>query len=137
VKALPGATASVSLTVAHADTAPAAGSGDVPVLATPRLLALCEQAAVAAVAPSLEKGATTVGCRVELEHLAPSFPGAVVQATAVLTRVEGSRLTFAVTARQGGRVVARGTIERVVVDRARFLAHADPRATGDSTPGPG
>ena len=125
MKILPGVTASVSLTVADGDTAPAARSGDVPVLATPRLLALCEEATVAAAAPGLEGGETTVGSRVELQHFAPSPPGAVVEAIAVLTQVEGSRLMFSVTARQGGTVVGRGTITRVVVDRARFLAGAD------------
>jgi fluoroacetyl-CoA thioesterase len=125
MRALPGATASVLLTVADADTAPAFGSGDVPVLATPRLLALCEEATVAAIAPFLEPDETTVGRRVEFAHLAPSAAGAVVEAAAVLITVEGARLTFAVTARQAGRVVGRGTIERVVVDRGRFLASTD------------
>jgi len=125
MKALPGVSASVALTVSPADTAPALASGDVPVLATPRLLALCEEATVAAVVPFLEEGETTVGSRVELEHLAPSAPGARVEATAVLEAVTGSRLTFAVTAREGNRMVGRGTIERVVVDRRRFLAQAE------------
>ena len=74
MKALPGASTSVALTVSDADTAPALASGDMPVLATPRLLALCEEATVAAVAPFLEQEETTVGSRVELEHLAPSTP---------------------------------------------------------------
>ena len=124
MKILPGVTASVSLTVADGDTAPAARSGDVPVLATPRLLALCEEATVAAVAPFLEEGETTVGTRVELEHLAPSPPGAVVEATAVLMEVEDTRLVFTVIARQGATVAGRGIITRVVVDRARFRAGA-------------
>lgn len=113
------------LTVTAADTAPVAASGDVPVLATPRLLALCEEATVAAVAPFLDEGETTVGSRVDLEHLAPSAPGALVEATAVLEKVEGPQLTFAVVARQGDRIVGRGTIYRVAVDRRRFLARAE------------
>ncbi len=135
MKALPGASASVALTVSDADTAPALASGDVPVLATPRLLALCEEATVAAVAPFLEQEETTVGSRVELEHLAPSTPGARVEATAVLQAVAGRRLTFAVTARQGDRIVGRGTVERVVVDRLRFLAQAG--GAGDGEPAEG
>lgn len=137
MRALPGAAASVSLTVAEGDTAPAARSGDVPVLATPRLLALCEEATVAAVASLLEEGETTVGSRVELEHLAPSPPGAVVDATAVLTGLDGPRLTFSVVARQAGRLVARGKIERVVVDRARFLAGTDRSPGSGPAGGPG
>jgi len=121
----PGLTASVTSTVAAADTAPAWCSGDVPVLATPRLVALCEEATVAAVAPGLESGETTVGTRIELDHLAPSRPGARVAATAVLETVAGRRLGFAVTAREGDRLLARGRIERVVVDRAEFLRRAE------------
>ncbi len=124
MKALPGVSAAAALTVTPADTAPALASGDVLVLATPRLLALCEEATVAAVAPFLEEGETTVGSRVELEHLAPSPPAARVEATAVLELVDGPRLTFAVIVRQGDRIVGRGTIHRVVVDRRRFLAQA-------------
>jgi fluoroacetyl-CoA thioesterase len=135
MKALPGTSASAALTVLPADTAPALASGDVPVLATPRLLALCEEATVAAVAPFLEKGETTVGSRVELEHLSPSLPGARVEATAVLELVAGRRLTFALTAREGDRTVGRGTIHRVVVDRRRFLARAGgPDARGQPAP---
>ena len=120
----PGIAASVTSTVAAADTAPAWRSGDVPVLATPRLVALCEEATVAAVRPGLEPGETTVGTRIELDHLAPSRPGARVEATAVLETVAGRRLGFAVTAREGDRLLARGRIERVVVDREEFLRRA-------------
>jgi predicted thioesterase len=74
----PGLHATFRYTVAAADTAAAVGSGEVPVLATPRVLALAEQATVAAVAGEIEAGATTVGTRVELEHLAPSVVGAEV-----------------------------------------------------------
>ncbi|MFH1330057.1 MAG: thioesterase [Actinomycetota bacterium] len=121
---LPGLSATVPLTVAAADTAPVLRSGDVPVLATPRLVALCEEATVATVAPFLAPGQTTVGTRVELDHLAPSLPGARVEATAVLETVAGRRLGFAVAAREGDRLLARGRIERVMVDRAEFLRRA-------------
>ena len=124
MKARPGASASASLTVTPADTALALRSGDVVVLATPRLLALCEEATVLAVAPLLEEDETTVGSRVELEHLAPSAPGDRVQATAVLEKVEGRRLILTVVARRGETIVGRGTICRVVVDRRRFPAEA-------------
>ncbi|MBN2114061.1 MAG: thioesterase [Acidimicrobiia bacterium] len=116
----PGLTATVSLVIGSADLAPALGSGDVPVLATPRLLALCEAATVAAVAPHLAPGETTVGARVELDHLAPSPRGSIVAAAAVLEEVDGRRLTFGVTAHQDGREVARGRVIRVMVDRTRF-----------------
>lgn len=117
---LPGASAEATLIVTDADTAAALRSGDVPVLATPRLVALCEEATVAAAAPGLEPGETTVGTRVELDHLAPSPVGATVVATAALESVAGRALTFRVAAVQDGREVARGIVCRVVVDRRRF-----------------
>jgi predicted thioesterase len=115
----------VELTVGGADTAPALGSGDLPVLATPRALALVEQATVAAVAPALDRAATTVGARVALDHLAATLAGAVVVARARLVAVEGRRLHFEVTVEEAGTVVARGQLERVVVDRERFLARVN------------
>jgi fluoroacetyl-CoA thioesterase len=119
----PGLRAGFSSTVTEADTAVAAGSGDVPVLATPRVLALAERATVEAVAGALDEGATTVGARVELEHLKATPVGATVTVEAVLERVDGRRLEFAVRVRDGdgGRLVARGWVIRVVVDRAAFL----------------
>jgi predicted thioesterase len=117
----PGLAATVELTVTSADTAVALRSGDVPVLATPRVLALIEEATVTAVAAALEPGATTVGTRVELEHLAASGVGAMVVARATLAAVDGGRLAFEVRLDQGTEVVARGRVDRVVVDRERFL----------------
>jgi fluoroacetyl-CoA thioesterase len=114
----------VRYTVTEADTPVALGSGEVPVLATPRVLALAEQATVAAVAGALEAGATTVGIRVELDHLAPSLVGADLEVEAVLERVAGRRLWFAVRLRQGDRLVASGHVIRVVVDAAAFLQDA-------------
>src|SRR5690606_7635394 len=101
-----GLTAQVELTVTDADTAQAMGSGDVPVLGTPRALALAEAATVAATAVKLPAGSTTVGTRVELEHTAPSPVGAKVTATATLAKVDGRRLLFEVRLSSGGRTVA-------------------------------
>lgn len=120
----PGLNATVTLTVAEADLAVAMRSGDVPVLATPRVVALVEEATVAAVAAALAPDRTTVGTRVELEHLAPSPVGTTVAAQARLEAVEGRKLTFAVSVADGPTEVARGRVERVVVDRERFLARA-------------
>jgi predicted thioesterase len=116
----PGASARAELVVTERDTAASVGSGDVAVLATPRLLALCEEATVAAAAPGLAPGETTVGARVELDHLAPTPVGETVVADAVLESVDGPSLTFRVRAVQGDREVGRGTVRRVVVDRQRF-----------------
>jgi fluoroacetyl-CoA thioesterase len=118
----PGLVADVTHLVGVDDTATAMGSGDVPVLATPRLLALAEAATVAAVAGTLPAGATSVGTRVELEHLAASPVGTRVSVRAELVGVDERLLRFEIVAeRPDGRIVAHGWISRVVVDRLGFL----------------
>ncbi len=116
----PDLSATVSAQVTVNDTAVALGSGDVAVLGTPRAVALAEAATVAAVAGTLEPGRTTVGTRVELDHLVPSPVGATVVAEATLVERSGRRLTFAVRLTQDGDVVASGRIIRAIVDRTRF-----------------
>jgi predicted thioesterase len=118
-----GAHARLDLAVTEADTATALGSGDVPVLATPRLLAWLEAATVAAVAEALDDGQTSVGTRVELEHRAATIVGATVSVTAELVALDGRLLRFSVAAEDSdGRLLATGELTRVVVDRERFLA---------------
>ena len=117
----PGLRAEITLVVTAADTAVAARSGDVPVLATPRLLALCEEATVAAVEGHLEAGKTTVGMRVQLDHLAPTAVGGTVRADAVLEEMEGPRLTFKVSAHDNRGLIGVGRVTRVIVSRERFL----------------
>jgi fluoroacetyl-CoA thioesterase len=117
-----GLSARVELTVTDADTAQAVGSGDVPVLATPRLLALAEAATVAATATRMGPGMTTVGTRVELEHRVATPIGRTVVAIAQLAKVDGRRLLFEVVVTEGGQTVAEGRVERVMLDRQRFLA---------------
>lgn len=124
---VPGLRAQLVIAVEMEDTAKKVGSGDVPVLATPRLLALAEAATVRAVERHLEAGRTSVGTRVELEHLAASPLGSRVQVGVELTEIDGRRLVFAFEAHDDHSVVGKGTIERVVVDRARFLAASERR----------
>lgn len=122
-----GLTARSGLVVTSANTAIALGSGDLPVVATPRLIALCEQATCLAVEGAIADGSTTVGTRVEFEHTAASPVGAEVVACAELLAVEGRRLRFAVRVTAGEHEVGRGTVERVIVVRDRFLGRlADP-----------
>jgi fluoroacetyl-CoA thioesterase len=120
----PGLVGSSDLTVCDTDTALHLGSGDVPVLATPRVVLLAERATVQAVDGNLEPGQTTVGYRVQLDHLAPVPVGDDVLAEAVLESVEGRRLTFRVSVKHKDGLVAAGRITRVVVERARFLGKA-------------
>jgi len=119
-----GLTARVELTVTDADTAQTLGSGDVPVLGTPRVLALAEAATVLATTSRLPTGMTTVGTSVSLTHTRPTPIGGTVVAVARLSTVEDSRLRFDVSVRSGETEVASGTIERVVVDRHRFVTTA-------------
>jgi predicted thioesterase len=132
-----GLSARVELTVTDADTAQAVGSGDVPVLGTPRLLALAEAATVAATATRMAAGMTTVGVRVELEHRAATPVGRTVVALAQLAKVDGRRLLFEVSVTEGAKVVAEGRIERALVDRSRFVARAfdDPPTVPPQPPG--
>ena len=117
----PGLTASVTLVVDDADTALALKSGDVPVLGTPRVIALAEEATVAAIRNELPEGRTTVGYQVQLAHLTPTAVGSTVVAEATLEQVEGRRLTFRVSVTDARGLVAAGRITRVIVERARFL----------------
>ena len=120
----PGLSAEVSLTVTDADTAIAIGSGSVPVLATPRVIALCEQTSVKAVEDDLEPGTTTV-MRVQLDHLAPTPVGQTVSCEATLESCQGRRVTFTVSVNDARGLVAAGKITRVVVDTERFLEKAN------------
>jgi fluoroacetyl-CoA thioesterase len=110
--------------VTDADTAIAVGSGDVPVLATPRLIALAEQATVEAVANALDPGTTTVGYQVQLSHTSPTLVGHEVTADAILENIEGRRLTFRIAARDSRGLVGAGRVMRVVVVRDRFMEKA-------------
>src|SRR5215475_13569124 len=145
-----GLRATVRHVVTEADTAIQAGSGDVPVLATPRLLALAEAACVAALESHLDDGMTSVGIRGALEHRRASPVGTEIEVEAELTELAGRRLVFGFVARHvrprtgggpGGSgpasgsadgdpdgntdlVAGGGTVERIVVDRAAFLTRA-------------
>lgn len=117
----PGRRSTVTLEVTDSDTALAMRSGDVPVLATPRVLALAEQAAVDALGDCLPEGKTSVGSWVELEHLVPTHVGETVRAEAVLLGVHGRRLEFSITVTVDGAEVAHLRHHRVVAGRHRFL----------------
>jgi predicted thioesterase len=120
----PGSTAALALQVTPADTAVALHSGDVAVLGTPRILALCEEVCCLAVGSTLEPGTTTVGMRVQLDHVAPVKVGSTVRAEATLEKIEGRRLVFTVSVSDKAGLVAAGKITRVVVKRDEFLEKA-------------
>lgn len=128
----PGHPATLQFEVTDADTAAALGSGDLDVLATPRLLAWCEAATCSAIADSLDEGQTSVGTRVSLEHLAASAVGERVEVQAGVAYVDGRLVRFSVAASNtsDGKVVGTGEVTRVVVDRERFLS----RLSGPQAP---
>ena len=110
------------LTVTEDVTAIRVGSGDMPVLATPMLLALMENAAMSAVKEELPESCTTVGGHISSSHLKPSKIGDVVRAEAEVTKVEGKKIEFKVTAYSGETLLGEGTHLRFIVEREKFMS---------------
>lgn len=109
------------LIVTEAVTAIEVGSGDMPVLATPMMMALMENAAMLAVSEHLPEGCTTVGGHIESTHLRPSRIGDVITAVAEVTKVDGKKIFFKVAAYCGENLLGEGTHLRFIVDRKRFM----------------
>jgi len=116
-----GLRAEVTTTVGEEDTAAALGSGTVAVLATPRVLTLCEEATVKAVADQLGAGETTVAMQVQLDHVQPTSVGSTVRAEACVDAIKGRRIVFTVSAHDERGLIAAGRVTRVLVDEARFM----------------
>ena len=117
-----GLTHTSTTTVNKDNTAIALGSGDMPVFATPAMMALMENAAMLAVAAELPDGSSTVGGHIESSHLKPSPVGAEVSATATLEKVDGRKLYFKVSASQGDTLIGEGTHLRFIVEKEKFLS---------------
>ena len=118
---MPGLSAEVELVVTDDDTAIALKSGSVAVLATPRVVALCEEATMLALRNQLGPKETSVGMKVQLDHLAPTGIGHTVAAEATVEKVNGRRITFTVSVNDERGLVAVGRVTRVVVDVERFM----------------
>ena len=110
------------LTVTEAVTAIEMGSGDLPVLATPAMMALMENAAMLAVAPHLPEGSTTVGGHISVSHIKPTPVGETVTATATVIKVDGKKIEFDVKAHCGDILLGEGTHLRFIVDREKFMS---------------
>ena len=117
-----GLSATSTTVVAPENTAAVMGSGDLPVFATPAMVALMENAAMKAVAEQLPDGQTTVGAAMHVAHSKPSGLGAEITATAVLSEVDGRKLFFRVEARDADGVIGEGEHIRYIVDKVRFLS---------------
>ncbi len=116
-----GLSARIEMQVTEADTAEALRTGTVPVLATPRLIALCEEASCKAIEDELPDKCTSVAKRVQFDHLVPVGVGVTVWAEATLDRIEGRRLIFTLSVSENAGLVAAGKLIRVIVDRTAFL----------------
>jgi len=117
-----GLTHTSQLTVTEAVTATSMGSGDLPVLATPAMMALMENAAMLAVAPHLPEGSTTVGGHISASHIKPTPVGETVTATATVTKVDGKKIEFDVKAHWGDVLLGEGSHLRFIVDREKFMS---------------
>lgn len=117
----------IEFTVTEELTAEKVGSGTLPVLATPVMIARMEQAAWTAVAEGLEEGSGTVGTLMNVAHVSPSPLGMAVRCTAELTEVDGKKLVFHVAAYDTAGLIGEGTHERVIIQSERFLSKAEKK----------
>ncbi len=124
----PGLVGEIEIVVQPQDTADALGNKGVPVLATPRLLGLIEDAGIRAVQAHLPPGAGTVGTRIDIKHLAATPVGMRVRARATLREVDGRRYVYDVEAHDEVEKVAEGTHERFQINQARFLERVAEKA---------
>lgn len=118
----PGLTGTAETVVRETNTALAMGSGILHVFATPSMIALMEQAACNAVAACLDEESTSVGTFVNITHDAATGMGKKVIATATLTAVKGRKLVFEITAADEDKQIGKGTHERFIVNKEKFMA---------------
>lgn len=118
----PGLTGTAETVVRETNTALAMGSGSLHVFATPGMIALMEQAACNAVAACLDEESTSVGTLVNVTHDAATGMGKAVTATATLVEVQGRKLVFEVTAADEDKQIGKGTHERFIINKEKFMA---------------
>jgi predicted thioesterase len=125
-----GAKGRAELVVGTNDTAPRVGSGCIGVLATPVMVSLMEEAALAAVERLLDPGKQSLGIHLDVSHVAATPVGMRVRATAELVAIDGRRLTFTVRAEDERETIGEGTHQRVIVDAARFEERVRRKTAG-------
>jgi predicted thioesterase len=126
----PGLSAEITLTVTESDTAARWGSGLVPVFGTPSLVGLMENAAVKALQGHLPEGQTTVGGRIDVQHLAATPVGMNVRARAELKTIEGRKLIFQIEAWDEVEKIGEATHERFIIKTDKFIARAQAKGAG-------
>ena len=124
----PGLIGQATRHVTDAMTAPSMGSGTIEVFATPAMIALMEEAAVACIEPYLAEGEASLGVHLDASHSAPTPIGMEVTARAVLVAVDGRKLTFEIEASDAAGLIGKARHTRIIVDRARFEARVAARA---------
>lgn len=124
----PGMTGCASMIVGTNDTAPRVGSGKIAVLATPVMINLIEEAALAAVENALPEGLQSLGTHLDVSHVAATPVGMQVTATARVVKVKGRTITFDVRAEDAEDLIGEGQHTRVVVTAAKFTARVDAKA---------
>ena len=117
-----GLKGTVTETVNENITAEKVGSGSLPVFATPMMVALMEKAACKALENSLDEGSTTVGTKVDVEHVAATPVGMEVTVTATVTAVDGRKISFSVEAFDEAGLIGKGAHDRFVVNFEKFTA---------------
>ena len=109
-------------------TAQAMGSGELPVFATPAVIALAEETAWRSVAAKLEPGQGTVGTMLQVEHISATLVGMKVRCETELIEIDRRKLTFSVEVFDEAGVVAKGTHCRFIVENEKFLKRAEKKA---------
>lgn len=125
-----GMKARVEDVVTQDNTAISAGSGTLPVFATPFMCALMEKAAWMAIAPALNDGDSSVGTKLSISHLSATPVGLKVWAESEVTAADGKRIEFKVTAGDEKGLIGEGTHERFIVTNDRFLSKAARKLEG-------
>jgi len=115
------------ITVSPSQLACSMKSGTLEVFATPALVALMEETAMDSIADTLEEGITTVGTKINIEHLAASPLGAVIRCESTLVEQDGRRYVFDVAAYEGDELIGRGQHERFAIKIDRFMAKVDAK----------
>jgi predicted thioesterase len=123
----PGIRAKVSEAVSSDNTASVWGSGALDVYSTPAMIALMEKASVLAAFPFLPDGCSTVGTNLNVKHIASSPIGANIWAEAVLSAVDGRKLSFEVRAWDDKELIGEGLHERFIIDNKKFMEKTEAK----------
>ena len=112
----------LDIKVEMSHTAKAVGSGELEVLATPKMCALMEECAYKCISPYLDDGASSVGTMLNINHVSATPVGMTVSVCATVTGVEGRKISFDLKAYDEAGIIGEGTHERFVVFSEKFVS---------------